>query len=326
MDAPEARRRPESPKQDVEGFQANPSLSVIFTQPDNCPTAKILIMNIITAVALGIIQGLTEFLPVSSSGHLVLFQKIFGVSEPALLFDTMVHVGTLAAVVAVLWRDILAILRRLFQPLTAYLIIATVPAVVCALVFKNSIERAFESGRFLGFAFLITAALLAVAELLSRHRPSGVSGNGPEKNAMKWYDALIIGVMQAIAIIPGVSRSGATISGALSRKIDRDFSARFSFLLSIPAIMGALVLQLFDLIKGAHGTAPPGTVEVASSGQGIGAAAIIAGTLSAAIVGFFAVRFMLKIIREKSLWGFAIYTGILGLLVLLDQWVLHIIF
>jgi len=280
-------------------------------------------MNIITAVALGIIQGLTEFLPVSSSGHLVLFQKIFGVSEPALLFDTMVHVGTLAAVVAVLWRDILAILRRLFQPLTAYLIIATVPAVVCALAFKNSIERAFESGQFLGFAFLITAALLAVAELLSRRH---LSGNGPEKNAMKWYDALIIGVMQAIAIIPGVSRSGATISGALSRKIDRDFAARFSFLLSIPAILGALVLQLYDLIKGARGAVPPAAVEAASSGQGISAAAIIAGTLSAAAVGFFAVRFMLKIIREKSLWGFAIYTGILGLLVLLDQFALHIIF
>jgi undecaprenyl-diphosphatase len=129
---------------------------------------------------------------------------------------------------------------------------------------------------------------------------------------MGWPDALVIGVMQAIAIIPGVSRSGATLSGALSRRLDRDFAARFSFLLSIPAILGAVVFQLKDLVKG---DAAEAAGSVTAQG-GVGAAAIIAGTLSAAIVGFFAVRLMLKIVREKSLWGFAIYTGVLGLLVL----------
>ncbi|MDR2478025.1 MAG: undecaprenyl-diphosphate phosphatase, partial [Treponema sp.] len=190
-------------------------------------------MDIFTAIILGVAQGFTEFLPVSSSGHLVLLQRVFGISEPALFFDTMLHVGTLAAVVAALWRDIGAILGRLIQPLTAYLIIATLPAVVFALAFKDMIEAAFVSGEFLGFAFLITSVLLTVSELLARRAKSGgkKAGDGPVK-PMNWLDALIIGALQAAAIIPGVSRSGATLSGALFRGLDRDFGARFSFLLS----------------------------------------------------------------------------------------------
>jgi undecaprenyl-diphosphatase len=290
-------------------------------------------MSIFHAVLLGIIQGLTEFLPVSSSGHLVLFQKLLssledtGISEPTLLFDTMLHVGTLAAVVAVLWKDIWAILRKLIQPLTAYLIIATVPTVIAALVFRKPLERAFETGRFLGPAFLMTSALLIGAELLARRAAAkgGITKNAATAN---WLDALVIGVMQAIAIIPGVSRSGATLSGALSRRLDRDFAARFSFLLSIPAILGAVIFQLKDLLKGeaaetAGSVTVPGGVTAAG---GIGTAALLAGTISAAIVGFFTVRLMLKIVREKSLWGFAIYTGALGLLVLLDQFVVRLVF
>jgi undecaprenyl-diphosphatase len=276
-------------------------------------------MSIIHAVLLGIIQGLTEFLPVSSSGHLVLFQKIFGISEPALLFDTMLHAGTLAAVVAVLWKDIWAILRKLNQPLTLYLIIATVPTVIAALAFRKQLERAFETGHYLGFAFLMTSALLIGAELLAK-RSTARGGIAKNTTTMNWLDALVIGVMQAIAIIPGVSRSGATLSGALSRRLDRDFAARFSFLLSIPAILGAVIFQLKDLVKG-ESAEEAGSVTVSGSinAGGIGAAAVIAGTISAAIVGFFAVRLMLKIVREKSLWGFAIYTGVLGMLVLLFQ-------
>jgi undecaprenyl-diphosphatase len=133
---------------------------------------------------------------------------------------------------------------------------------------------------------------------------------------MNWLDALVIGIMQAIAIVPGVSRSGATLSGALSRRLNRDFAARFSFLLSIPAILGAAILQLKDVVKGGE----------TAAGGGIGIAAIAAGTVSAAIVGFFAVRLMLKIVREKSLWGFAIYTAILGVLVLVDQFGTHFVF
>jgi undecaprenyl-diphosphatase len=265
-------------------------------------------MSIVEALILGAIQGITEFLPVSSSGHLVLFQKIFGISEPALLFDTMVHCGTLLAVFVVLWQDIWNILRRPIQRLTGLLIVATLPAVIVALVFKDTIEAAFSSASFLGFAFLITAVLLMVSELLSK-RPGKVRG----ETKMHLPDALIIGVLQGVAIIPGVSRSGATLSGALSRKLDRDFAARFSFLLSIPAILGALVLQLKDLAGGV-------------SENSIAAAPIIAGTLAAAVVGFFSVRFMLKIVRERSLWGFVVYVGALGLLVLVDQHITHLLF
>ena len=234
-----------------------------------------------------------------------------------MFFDTMLHVGTLAAVFAVLWKDIWAILRKPWQPLTAYIILATVPAVVFALFFNKTIEAAFESGKFLGFAFLFTSALLVGAELLARRAARSMDGGGQKKaDAMNWLDALIIGAFQAVAIVPGISRSGATLSGALSRKLDRDFAARFSFLLSIPAILGALLFQVISLAK--SGAKAADAAGVGMTG-GINAGAVIAGTLSAAVVGFFAVKLMLKIVREKSLWGFAIYTGILGTLVLVDQ-------
>ncbi|GHV46837.1 undecaprenyl-diphosphatase 3 [Spirochaetia bacterium] len=279
-------------------------------------------MSVLEAILLGAIQGITEFLPVSSSGHLVLFQKILGISEPALFFDTIVHVGTLTPVFVVLWKDILDILRKPVQPLTGYLILATLPAVLVALAGKDLIESAFASGSFLGFAFLITAALLVGSELLSR-RAATAALKG--KDDINWVDALVIGVLQGVAIIPGVSRSGATLSGALSRRLNRDFAARFSFLLSIPAILGALVLQVKDLLD-------PAEVEgiVANAGAsgsaGIGALPIIAGTLVAAVVGFFSVRLMLKIVRERSLLGFAVYTGVLGLLVLVDRFGTHLFF
>jgi undecaprenyl-diphosphatase len=284
-------------------------------------------MSIIEALVLGVIQGVTEFLPVSSSGHLVLFQRIFGISEPALLFDTMVHGGTLLAVFAVLRRDIWEILKRPLQPLTAYLVIGTLPAVAVALLFRDAIEGAFASGAFLGCAFLITSALLLTAELLSQ-RPGRLGGAGQpgqyrEKEQMNWVDALVIGVLQGIAIIPGVSRSGATLSGALSRRLNRDFAARFSFLLSIPAILGALVLQVKDLAEGAG---PQAAAGLEAGGAGIGLVPVLAGTIAAAVVGFFSIRFMLKIVRERSLAGFAVYTAVLGALVLFDQFVSRLVF
>ena len=290
-------------------------------------------MSILTAIILGIIQGLTEFLPISSSGHLVLFQKLFGISESSLLFSTMLHAGTLAAVCMVLWRDIKAILCHLIQPLTLYLLIATVPLVLCVLLFDDLIENIFQTGQFLGFAFVLTAILLAAAQIVSQKNKNQELAAEKQKT-MSWKDALFIGLIQVIAIIPGVSRSGATISGALFRKIDRDLAARFSFLLSIPAILGALLFQIINLIKNESGkviddainAASGNMAETALQNSSISAWAIIAGTLSAAIVGFFAVRFMLKIIREKSLWGFVIYTSALGIFILLDQFWLHLLF
>jgi undecaprenyl-diphosphatase len=271
-------------------------------------------MNVFEAIVLGAVQGLTEFLPVSSSGHLVLLQKIFGISEPVLLFDTMVHVGTLIAVFIVLREDIWAILRRIVQPLTGCLILATIPTVIAALVFKDLIEEAFESAAFLGFSFLFTALALLASEFVSRR-----SAHAKPQAAMNWFDALVIGICQAIAIIPGVSRSGLTLSGALSRRLNRDFAARFAFLLSIPAILGALVLQLKDIVGG-------GGAANSVSAAGIGPAPMIAGTLTAAVIGFFSIKFMLKIVKTRSLRGFALYVAILGVLVLADQHFGHFFF
>jgi len=277
-------------------------------------------MSIIEAIVLGLVQGLTEFLPVSSSGHLVLLQKVFGISEAALLFDTAVHGGTLIAVFVALRREIGDLLTRPIQPLMGYLILGTIPACVAALLFKDAIEAAFASGSFLGVAFLITGILLLTAEWLFRRpgKPGGLPGKiegfSPDDRApgdMNWIDALVIGVLQAVAIIPGVSRSGSTLAGALSRKLDRDFAARFSFLLSIPAILGALVLQLKD---------------VSSAADIPGIAPLICGTLTAAVVGFFSIRLMLKLVREHSLVGFAVYVLLLGSLVLADQTIFHIVF
>ena len=283
-------------------------------------------MSIFEALILGIVQGITEFLPVSSSGHLVLLQKIFGITEPALVFDTAVHGGTLIAVFVVLRRDIWNICRRIVQPLTLYIIIGTVPAVIAALLLKDRIEEAFASGAFLGAAFLVTSALLLLSDILYRRdRPGGlpVKLDSPApfrtQDEMNWIDALVIGLFQAVAIAPGVSRSGSTISGALFRRLDRDFAARFSFLLSIPAILGALVLQLKDIVK-ADSTASAGAA------GSIGALPIAVGTASACIVGFFSITLVLKIVREHSLRGFALYTGILGLLVLVDQFATRFFF
>jgi undecaprenyl-diphosphatase len=264
-------------------------------------------MNIFEAIILGAVQGLTEFLPVSSSGHLVLLQRIFGINEPALFFDTMVHVGTLIAVFVALWEDIRGILRRIAQPLTGHLILATVPTVIVALFFLEPIEKLFQSGAFLGVSFIATALALLTAEFISR------TARFKPQAAMNWFDALVIGVCQAIALVPGVSRSGMTLSGALSRRLDRNFAARFAFLLSIPAILGALALQLKKIIFG--------ELIIAQS-----LAPIIAGTLSAAVVGFFAIQLMLRIVARRSLRGFALYVAILGLLILADQNFLHLFF
>ncbi|MDR2397848.1 MAG: undecaprenyl-diphosphate phosphatase [Spirochaetaceae bacterium] len=261
-------------------------------------------MRIFEAIILGAIQGLTEFLPVSSSGHLVLLQKIFHITEPTLLFDTVVHVGTLGAVFIVLWRDIGDILHHPFQRLTGLLIVATAPTVLIALLFKDLVEAAFTSGAFLGFAFLCTGALLFLAQKWSKH-----PGITKTDRTMQWKDALIIGVFQGVAIVPGVSRSGSTLFAALTRRLDRNFAARFSFLLSIPAILGALVLQVPEVLEN-----PSGGVSVVN---------LLAGALSAGVVGFFSIRGMLKVVRTGSLWGFTLYVILLGTLILGDQYGTH---
>ena len=277
-------------------------------------------MTVFQAIFLGIIQGLTEFLPISSSGHLVLVQKILGISVPTLFFDVMLHCGTLLAVFVALRKDVWNLIRRPFQRITGFLVLATAVTAVIAFAFKDRIEDAFASGEWLGQAFLITALALFVSDYLSRQ--PGRKRNDAE---IDWFDAVFIGLLQGIAIAPGISRSGFTLSGALSRKLERDLAARFSFLLAIPAILGALVLQARELFKAYHfqSVNPDATAGLLA---GISPAALVTGTLTAALVGFGAVTLMLSIIRKHSLAGFGIYTALLGFLILLDKALFHVVF
>ena len=266
-------------------------------------------MYFLIAAFLGLVQGLCEFLPVSSSGHLALFSTLtnnVGAEFGTPFFTVMLHVATLIAVLIVYREQVLAILRHPIQPLTLYLIIATLPTVVFALILKkfDALDKWLDEGNFVGFSFLLTAVFLTVSELLCRRRKAKKS-----IDTMRWTDALVIGGMQAIGVLPGVSRSGSTIAGALGMRIDRKSAANFSFLLSIPAILGGLVLELYKLVK------EPDSINLTVGT----AAAWILGMLVAAISGYFAVRFMIRLITKKGLLGFAIYTGALGLVVLILQ-------
>lgn len=263
-------------------------------------------MNMLNAVLLGIIQGITEFLPVSSSGHLALFQQIFGITEPTLTFDVVLHVGTLIPVVIVFWEEIFSLIRKPFQKLTYCLVVATLPIVVISLLFNDIIDTLFIGGRFLAIGFMITGFVLMFADRVT---------DGEKKEGdITFADSVLIGCMQAIAIVPAISRSGCTISGALSRRLSRDTAARFSFLLSIPAILGAAVLQVKDIVSG----------ELIFSARD--AMPMLMGFLAAALSGYLSIRFMLKVIRACKLKYFSYYVFALAAFILADQFFLHIFF
>lgn len=191
-------------------------------------------------VLLAVLQGITEFLPVSSSGHLVLAQKLLGFAAPPLAYDVCFHLGTLLAVVVYFFRDLrelaLRFTRRENFRLLVLLAVATLPAAAVGLLFRERIESLFSGASFLGWAFWFTAAVLLASRFLRRQRRL------PDVAA-----ALLIGAAQAVAILPGVSRSGMTIAVALLLGLSFDFSFRFSFLLSIPAVLGAVVLEAGDI-------------------------------------------------------------------------------
>lgn len=270
-------------------------------------------METLYAIALGIIQGLTEFLPVSSSGHLVLLQNIFGLTEPELLLDIWLHVGTLMAVFVVFYKEILSILTtlmnfpRLYRQhkglasmfrenqdvrLAGLIIFGTIPTVILGLLFHEMADRIFSSVQLVGIMLLITGTFLWLTRWTNVH--------GRPLNRMKVSDSLVVGLAQGLAILPGISRSGATISAALFLGIDRELAGRFSFLLCIPAIAGALILSLKS--PAAYSTIP--------------AAGIVAGTVAAGLTGFFALKILLKLVRKGRLYYFSPYCWLLGAIVL----------
>ncbi len=262
-------------------------------------------MDILQGIILGLVQGLTEFLPVSSSGHLILFKKLFGIDQEqfGLTFDIALHFATLIAVFIVFWPDIVAILKKPIQKLTGLLIIATIPAAVVGFFFDDYIEKISQSGGFLGIAFLCTAVLM----YFSQKVPSKLKNI----ETMTYTDAAVVGVMQGIAVMPGISRSGSTTSAGLIMGIEKEAAMRFAFLMSIPVIMGSAVLGVKDIV-----TQP----------QTIAWGPIIAGMISAGLSGYFAVRFMLNFFKKRSLNVFSIYIAILGVLILIDQLFFNIFF
>ena len=264
-------------------------------------------MNLLDAIILGIVQGLTEFLPVSSSGHLVFAEKILNVEAHNLVFEVLVHVGTLLAVV-IYYRNrlldmILAIWHAVFRKektesdqknlrLVLYLIVGTIPAVIFGFALKDLIEKAFDSPKWVSFEFLITAAIL-----ISTHWAKDL-GRPIDVGKSLW-----IGIAQAISIMPAISRSGATIATGLFAGMKKEEAADFSFLLSIPAIAGAAVLDIPDFLKDLSNR------ELISN-YAIGA--VIAG-----IIGYASIAILLKIVKTGKFFYFGVYCAVIGILGLL---------
>jgi undecaprenyl-diphosphatase len=259
------------------------------------------------AALLGLLQGATEFIPVSSSGHLVLVPWLLGWAPPGLLFDSMVHWGTLAALVACFWPELREVavgwLRGLWRRevrapearLGWYLILGTVPGAVLGALLEDFFERLFASPGAAAGLLLVTGTFLALAEW----RGQGERAMR-EVNAL---DALLVGLAQAAAIAPGISRSGATIAAGMARGLRRAAAARFSFLLSIPIIFGAGVLQLAGL---------PGLADAAHQ-----VPLMAIGFTTAALSGYAVIRFLLRYLQSRSLYPFALYCWALGLTALL---------
>lgn len=240
---------------------------------------------------LALIQGLTEFLPISSSGHLVLAQSAMGFDEPALALDVALHVGTLLAICLVYRRDVWGLVQGLTagdwrEPLL--LLIASVPAAVIGLVFRGALEATFHSTRFAAAGLLVTAVILLGGEWARRRR---VSPSAPEE-PIRWWQALVIGAAQALAIWPGISRSGSTIAAGVLCGLSPERAARFSFLMAIPIILGAAALQLPETTDDPHGL---------SLGSMVWAA------LFAGFVGWGALRVLLAFLGRGAFVWFAAY-------------------
>lgn len=267
-------------------------------------------MTLLQSIILGIVQGITEFLPVSSSAHLVIVPALLGWRIPpdeAFIFDVLVQVATLAAVFAYFWRDVVDITRAVLlglwhrQPFAApsarlgwLVLLATIPAGAAGLWIKDLIEKVFDSPSASAIFLLVTAALLLIAERLGRRaRPL---------EQINWKDALWIGFFQALALFPGISRSGATITGGMTRNLERPAAARFSFLMSIPIILAAGLNASSDWMKIPHllSLLP----------------IFIPGFIAAAITGYLSIRWLLGYLTRRPLVGFAIYCLIASLLTL----------
>jgi undecaprenyl-diphosphatase len=263
-------------------------------------------MTILQALVLGIVQGLSEFLPISSSAHLTLTPWLMGWRDPGLAFDVALHVGTLVAVVSYFRQEWVALLRSFFtlvrdrrvrtasERRVVFLIIATIPAVIAGLAVSELAATAFRSPRLIAVTLILMGLLLWLSDRLSPARRS--------LGDLRWQDALWIGVAQALALVPGVSRSGATITSARLLRLDRESAAVFSFLLSLPVIAGAAAMEAPDAVRSAENLT-----------------ALAVGVAAAAISSWIAIALLLRFVISHSYAVFAAYRVVLGVLVL---WIL----
>ncbi len=273
-------------------------------------------MTILEAIVLGVLQGITEFLPVSSSGHLVLMQHFLGIKESQVFFDVMLHLGTLGAVIIVYYQLIGSLVRTgcstLFQTdfyrhprltisntsdlrLIWFLLLGSIPTGLIALLFKDSLEAIFGKPMIVAGMLIITGLILQLSRLGQRRRQT-------ETSLRAWHTPLV-GIVQGLAIIPGISRSGSTISISLLLGLSPQVAAQYSFLLSIPAILGAVVLKFKDV----------GEITIAPT-------VIVAGTLTSFIVGYIALRFLLAILNRGKVSIFSYYCFALGIVAAVSIW------
>lgn len=262
-------------------------------------------MDVVFSALMGIVQGLSEFLPISSSGHLIVAEKLLGLlglkgSGDPLAFAVMLHLGTLLAVATIFWKDWLDLILHPIKNRTLLLLfMASLPALFAAILLGGQLDRLF-TGWFLGISFLMTASFLALLQWLDSKRQS------PGRTKVEMKDALIMGGFQAVALQPGVSRSGSTLLGGIVGGLDRRTAAKFSFMMSAPAILGSFVMEGKDALD-AGGLGSLFTLST------------LVGMLFAAAAGFLAIRYMLKLIERISFYKFALYVALVGIAVIIMQ-------
>ncbi|MCG2692207.1 undecaprenyl-diphosphate phosphatase [Microgenomates group bacterium] len=244
-------------------------------------------MTLIQALILGLLQGLTEFLPVSSSGHLVIAQYFFGLLAPPVLFDVLLHLATALAIIVVLWRQLLSLDKKTL----GFILLASLPAGVIGVLLNSSIEALFSSVKLVAVALLVTALLLFLTRYFFSQAKS---------TRLTWKNTLLIGLFQAVAIIPGLSRSGSTISAGIFAKLQPELVFNFSFLLALPAIFGAALLQLKD----------------SNFSSSLLDLPLVIGFITAFISGLFALKLLKKFVSQGKFSFFAYYCLALGLTLL----------
>jgi undecaprenyl-diphosphatase len=273
-------------------------------------------MSILQALLLGLVQGATEFIPVSSSGHLVLVPWLLGWPSPSLAFDTMVHWGTMVAVVAYFWRTWRLLLSAWLRGLVRWdwrdplarlawlLVIGTLPAAVIGYLLADWFESLFSEPAWVSLFLLGTAGILVLSEWLGTK--SYAAGGALQMDSLRWPHALLIGLAQAAAIAPGISRSGMTMAMGLSGGLERPDAARFSFLLSTPIIVGAGLFQLIEL-----SSQPDALAQVP---------VLVTGFVAAAVMGYLCIGVLLRYLQRGRLYPFALYCACLGIICFAVAW------